>query len=487
MMRVRKASLGQLKQLSEGGFGKVYRVDEKMYRLPGDPAPLAYKEFTSEVQEQAQAAERAVQFREQMRPRDRADLDEHAVWPRALVEDQAGVIIGLLMPLILPDFFFRGPDPDTGQMSDRPRGIEWLFTDAAYRAAAQVDIPDIDMIERLIVLGKLVYAIGRLHKLSWVFGDISGKNAVFALEPPRILLLDCDGAAPIADQGRNQGNTPTWEPPESMVSPPPGQPKQHILQTPDTDVYKLGLAIVRGLTEAMQARKPDALAGGNLLDPPGFLLVARTLDANPHLRPTAKELYTCLQGIVAARARPPEVTFARVRKPFMLRGQGAWIDWQIKNATAVTVWAAGQQHRVDLAQYPDGFPFKPVDSGPVRLTVTNRLGSLPYDLGEITLYELPSYSVNLGTLPTPWIPDLPPFSLKSLGPVLDRVPAVQLPELPPVPSLQTYDLIDTLMKGTVLSVRLPRFAEAVLDASRAVADLIWDDAVQRAEATRPVP
>jgi hypothetical protein len=474
-MRVRKASLGQLKQLSEGGFGKVFRVDENTYKLPGDPAPLAYKEFTSEVAAQALAAERAVAFRERMTSDTRADLDRHAAWPRALVEDTAGATIGLLMPLIATAFFFRGPDPDTGQMSDRPRGIEWLFTDASYRAAAQADIPDIDMTERLIVLGKLVYAVGRLHKLGWVFGDISGKNAVFALEPPRILLIDCDGAAPLADQGRVQGHTPTWEPPE------------HGLQTPVSDVYKLGLAIVRGLTEAMQARKPDALAGGSVLNPAAFLLVARALDSNPRQRPTAKELYACLQGVVAARALPPEVTFAQIRKPFILRGQDVWIDWQLKNATTVTVSAAGQRYPVDLVQYADGFPFKPGQSGPVSLTVTNRLGSVSYDLGDITLYELPPMSVSLGTLPAPQVPDLPPFSLKSLGPVLDQVPAVRLPDLPPVPSLQTYDLIDTLMRGTVLSVQLPRFAESVLEASRAVADHIWDDAAQRAEAARPVP
>ena len=54
-MPVRKADLGPLTKISEGGFGVVYRVPQ--YRMPGDPTtPLAYKEFTKELAEQAQAA-----------------------------------------------------------------------------------------------------------------------------------------------------------------------------------------------------------------------------------------------------------------------------------------------------------------------------------------------------------------------------------------------------------------------------------------------
>src|SRR5262249_46287766 len=186
------------------------------YRLPNDPAPLAFKKFTKHVAEQAASAERAVAFRAAMDAAGQADLDRHSTWPRAVVEDQRGSVVGLLMPLIPPDFFFRGPDPDTGQPSSRPRDLMWLFTDAAYRAKAQVDVPDTDLTERLILLGKLSYIVGRLHKLGWVFGDISGKNAVWALEPPRMLLIDCDGAAPLSDPNRDQGHTNTWYPPESQ-------------------------------------------------------------------------------------------------------------------------------------------------------------------------------------------------------------------------------------------------------------------------------
>ena len=43
-MKVRESRIGALKFLAEGGFGKVFRVEA--FTLPGDPTPLAYKQFT---------------------------------------------------------------------------------------------------------------------------------------------------------------------------------------------------------------------------------------------------------------------------------------------------------------------------------------------------------------------------------------------------------------------------------------------------------
>lgn len=477
-MRISQQSLGNRQLISEGGFGKVYRLES--YRLPGDPAPLAYKEFTTDVVDQARSAERAVRFRAAMAPGPQAKLDQVAVWPRALVEDQGGAIVGLLMPLIPKDFFFAGIDPMSGQKKDLARGIEWLFKDAAYMKKAQVDIPQPDPVERLILLGKLVYAVGLLHKVDWVFGDISGKNAVWALRPPRVLLLDCDGAAPLSDRSRVQGNTPTWEPPKLASA-------HHGLQDTATDVYKLGLAILRALTQTMQAKDPAPIIAGQAVDAAGAMLIARAVDGTPGVRPSARELYDYLQRVVALSARPPEVGFARLRKAFLIRGQDARVDWQITNATEVTVSAAGQDHKVDPRQHFDGYSFRMGQSGPVTLTVSNNLGSLGLDLGEVSLYELPPLSVNVPPLAAPHIPSLPRLSLDSMAPVISKLPAIRLPVTPPVPALQTYELVDTLMRGTVIAPTPPDVAAAVLGASRAVAQTLWDDARRRAEATRPAP
>src|SRR5215813_12641909 len=118
-MKLTKASLGSLTYLAEGGFGRVFRADK--FRLPGDPAPLAYKEFTVDANVQARSAAAAVAFRDGLGEDDRAELDLYSAWPRALVEEPPGTVRGLLMPLIPADFFCSQADPDTGNMTSKPR------------------------------------------------------------------------------------------------------------------------------------------------------------------------------------------------------------------------------------------------------------------------------------------------------------------------------------------------------------------------------
>src|SRR5271170_5825441 len=109
-MQVNRAALGPLEELAEGGFGKVYRA--RLYHLPSDPSPIAFKESTTKVTEQGTAAKNAVLFRELLKPSDRADLDRCTVWPRAVVVER-GTVVGLLMPLISDEFFFDLIDPAT--------------------------------------------------------------------------------------------------------------------------------------------------------------------------------------------------------------------------------------------------------------------------------------------------------------------------------------------------------------------------------------
>src|SRR5262249_52930301 len=170
-----------------------------------------------------------------------------------------------------------------------------------------------------------------------------------------VLLIDCDGAAPLADPGREQGHTPTWEPPECQLKALPGMPGQHVQQTKVTDVYKLGLVILRALTLTQQARDAARLVVGREIDAAGVVLLARGVNPNPGVRPTAKELYAYLRQVVAARVQPPQVIFARLRRQFLIRGQDARVDWQMANATGVTLSAGDQQYQVDLVQHFDGF------------------------------------------------------------------------------------------------------------------------------------
>ena len=57
-----------------------------------------------------------------------------------------------------------------------------------------------------------------------------------------------------------------------------------------------------------------------------------------------------------------------------------------------------------------------------------------------------------------------------MTPVLEAVPPVVVPEVPPVPSLPTADLIgnfrDTLIRGRAVPLQLPNLTDAVIAASR---------------------
>ena len=460
-MRIEKWRLKPLTRLSKGGFAVVYRVGG--YHLPGDSADLAYKEFTRDADVQAKSAAAAVAYRDGLSPFDRADLDEHAAWPRALVEEPRGHVTGLLMPLIPQDYFCRMEDPDTGVLGQRPLEMTWLAAGAAQRAAVQLNLQDVSKLERLILLGKLVYVIGRLHKHGWVYGDLSLRNVVFAVNPPRVMLIDCDGAAPLSDTSRRQATTPFWEPPEC---PPLGTLR---LQDDRTDIYKLGLAILRCMTPgkgATTARLPSGLTGA--LDPQGVTLITRALGADRDQRPQAAELYEYFYRAVAASIRPPEVVAARLRNPFRVRGHDVRIDWDINNATTATVIAGRRRFTVDLSQQPDGCAFQPDESGPVAIEVANRFGNLRVELGDVTLYDLPPFKVDFDRLPTLRLPRLPALPMKALDQVIARAPTVRLPKVPAVPSLDSFGLVKSPKQGAMPAVPLPQLGAAVAQASAAV-------------------
>lgn len=470
-MRVDKKSLGTLIPLAKGGFGEVFRVEG--FHLPGDPADLAYKEFTSDETIQVKAAEAAVSFRAALSAAEQADVDSHAAWPRALVEEPRGTVRGLLMPLIPDDFFRRMADPETGGLERRPLEMSWLAATAKQRDVADVDLRDVDKLERLILLGKLIFAIGRLHKHGWVFGDLSLRNVVFALEPPRVLLLDCDGAASLSDRTRQQATTPYWEPPEC---PPQGTRR---LQDDRTDVYKLGLAILRCMAPGKgAATDTSASRVVGALDAEGQTLVARAVGTDRGQRPSARELYDYFYRVVSAGVLAPEVTVARLRNPFRVRGQDVRIDWQISNAVAVTVIAGTQRFQVDPWRQPDGCVFRPDDSSPVAIEVNNRYGAIRAELGEVTLYELPPFKVDFGFLPALQVPKLPTLSMAALDRVIAGAPAAQLPEIPVVTSLDTFGLLQSVMESAMLTVPLPQFGAAVTDVSAAVAAALQAQADQ---------
>jgi hypothetical protein len=484
-MPVKKSDLGKLEPIAKGGFGLVFRVTGRPF--PGDETPLAYKEFTAEHDAQSRSARAAVMFRNRLSETDRRDFDECAAWPRELVTETDGKVSGLLMRLIPDDFFCELLDSETGTRTRKVRDIQWLATTQVQRDAAEIDLREIEQLERLILLGKLVWAVGRLHKHRWVFGDLSFRNVAFALNPPRMMLLDCDGAAALDDTERKQPSTPNWDPPECPIAPSPGQRRQ---QDDVTDVYKLGLAVLRCLSPgkgAMSTRNPDRLDGR--LDEAGIDLVRRALGTDRSQRPTAKQLYAYLHTVVSAVVRPPEVTYARLASPLCLRGMDAQIEWRISGADTISVIATGAgRQTVDLSSHPDGYVIKKPEPGPVRIEVANKFGMLPVKLGSLVSYELPPFTpFDPSGLPRPEIPQLNEFQTDHIRPLLDAVPAIRGPELPAIPALPTQELVDGLREAfaRVLPLPLPNMSAAVTEASRAVVGRAMNEALEYAVAQRP--
>jgi serine/threonine protein kinase len=494
-MPVRKADLGSLTKINEGGYGVVYRVPS--FRLPAAPAtPLAYKEFTKDEAEQAATAQRSVLFRELLSPRDRADLDRCAVWPRTLVEDNRAVS-GLLMPLIPDDFFLELTYAQTGQMQTELRDLQWLNATSKQLTANGLSA-DADFTERLALLAQLVYCVARLHKQNWLFGDISFSNAAYAINPPRMILLDCDGAisearAPL----RPAVSTFGWEPPEC---------ERLNVASKATDVYKLGLAVLRCLNpEGAGATIKDPKRLDGQLDPAGVALIARALSPDPALRPQAKELYHYLKATLDALISPPQVLTATLLTPARPRGSDVRVEFAVRSVTEVTITVGSDTPMTVPVRVPGqsqvhAFPGQ--GSGRVVLAAKNRFDSVRVDLGELEMFEVPQFDLAglVGALPRAPVPTLDSFNSDVLAPALKAVPKIDVPQVPRLPAMATGDLPRKLREMVLPdadlsgALRLPRIADIARLPDfgalagvplRATAESLVDAAAASAQAQRP--
>jgi hypothetical protein len=484
-MAVSRAKLEPLTLIAEGAFGKVYRTD---YRRASDPVSLAYKEFTVEDAERvaaADSAEAAVAFRNDLDPDERAQLDAYYAWPREPVEEPPGTVCGFLMPLLDEAFFCERIDEETDQLTSKPRDISWLIARKQTLLAAQVNLGGISHEERLFLMAKLAYAIGWLHKRRWVYGDLSFKNVVFALEPPRIMLIDCDGAADLDNADRKQFSTPFWVPPECSAGVA-GQPPKP--QDSSTDAYKISLAILRCLTPgpgASNTTSPARFRGA--LDQEGVGLITRALEEKGQDRPTVKELYAYLRRVTLPLVVMPSVVHAKLATHFRLRDQPFRIDWELTEADDITVLAAGGfRDDIKYADNRDGYVLRPRESGPVSIVVRNKYGSTRLELGEVTVYDLPPFHVDLNDLPDPQVPDIEAFSVEPLATALTARDGAEL-TFPAAPEIRTPDvpgLVAAVAPDSLISLPWPRVDDALIDVSVAMKDLILSVADKRAAALR---
>ncbi len=297
------------------------------------------------------------------------------------------------MPLLTDDYFITLPDPPAREVRD----LNWLIATPDQLQANGLE-QDIDHVERLLLLAQLCYAIGRLHKHGWVYGDLSYMNAAFALGPPRLMLLDCDGAARLTDLDRVQGVTPYWEVPELSGNPP-----AQVLQDHQTDVFKLALATLRCLTPGrMVATARNARRLDGVLPPAGVKLIGRALSPDRNERPTVKDLFIYLADTVAALTSPPEIDSARVVNPVCFSGQDVVLAWEVRGAKQIVVRAVGHPAvTLDPDHHPDGYVFKAPHSTEVVVEAVNRYGSAKAELGLVMIFDLPEVAVVIPGVSTP--------------------------------------------------------------------------------------
>ena len=298
--RLQRSQLGRLDQFAQGGQGRVYHAPD--LAIEDASGPLVFKEY-KDKRISINGLDRMTSFRERLSDYDGAVLDAVANWPLRVVEGDLGEAAGVILPLIQPDYFHELRRPN-GSVNRRPRDGQYLAQPR--ERCDRVGIPLVGMGDRYRFCRDLAFAIGFMHKREVCLGDISFGNLTYALNlSPCVYLVDCDafrlrGQAPVVPQF----HTPDWVPPEGSN-----------VQSARTDLYKLGLFVLRALTpRTLSAQNRDPSWADRALDPPGRVLLRRALgpDRNES-RTSAKEWYTYFNGALARR--PLKTTPHRARLP----------------------------------------------------------------------------------------------------------------------------------------------------------------------------
>jgi hypothetical protein len=282
--RVRRSRLSGLQQIGKGGQARIHLVPG--LKIPGETGPFVLKEYRDKTYS-ISGLDRLIGFRQRLTPGDRAFLDVIANWPLRVVETDGGQADGVILPLITPDFFHEIKVRNTRNRI--PRDGQYLAQPKARCDRAGVPLAGTG--DRYRFCRDLAWAIAFLHKREVCLGDISFGNLVHSLTLHRcVYLVDCDayrlkGTASIVPQL----HTPDWFPPEGKD-----------VQSERTDLYKLGLFILRVLAPvAYSAQNRDPSWADGLLDPRGRYLLRKALTSKPKAeRTTAKEWFAHFEGIL---------------------------------------------------------------------------------------------------------------------------------------------------------------------------------------------
>lgn len=358
--------------IGRGGQATVHRL--LSLRLPDCGGDLVYKRYRVPTLV-SDGVPDLIRCRSGMAADTRRWLDRFTLWPVRAVVDRDQVL-GVVMPLIDPGFMHHIRH-DMGTLAHRPREAQWLMT-APELLARSTTSGDATTEDRFGVCRDLAAALRLLHDSGITFGDISPKNALWRVDDaPTLQLIDCDGARWAGTRTTvRQLNTPDWNPPE------PGP------LSPATDLYKLGLFVLRVLAPGRgQTGSRDPERARPLLGDIGTGMLAAALGAPPSGRPTAAQWFHHLT--TRAPVAPPSIHSVRLDDDVVVRGRPVVVEWDATGAIEVDVHLLdGPSVRV-AANEPPTATVSPLRSGPIRIVARNRFGETVRDTAPVFVLDPP--------------------------------------------------------------------------------------------------
>ncbi len=244
---VQRADLHGFKPLDEGGEGSVFVCDAPV----GDQAlssarTVVYKEYkeTKRASIDAEALGQLVRLPVELESEDTALLSSLAAWPTHSVLTE-GVSVGVLMPHVPATYYLRTERTD-GSVETILAKFELLLNGDDFLRRMGIHLTDLD---RLELLSSVAATLDFFHQRDIVVGDFSCRNLLFSVGPPAsCYFIDCDSMQLHGRSTLPIGETPEWE-----------LPSGEEVGTPEGDVYKFSLLVLRLFTGAQHHRDPRRL------------------------------------------------------------------------------------------------------------------------------------------------------------------------------------------------------------------------------------
>jgi hypothetical protein len=362
-------------ELGRGGQATVSALPE--FTLPDLPGELVFKKYHVSPASAADLG-KIVHLRGRLPPVERTRLDAIASWPCRVVLAPGGTVIGVVMPRI-PRSYVDTLTLPYGGRTESLREVLNLFVPV--ERIRRVGRPVPTDRERFTVCRDLAAGLRFLHeRLDVVFGDINGRNELWRVgASPTVMFLDCDAVRPRGSvAATKQLNAPDWEPPE----------RTQLNGT--TDLYKLGLFILRVLTPGDQAStRVDPAAARGLLDDAGFDLLTRAVGPVPRARPTAAEWTVHLSRMLGDPVTPPALDDAALDRRLVPAGHPVEVRWRATDAAWLDIVLPGRVERVDGRAGSGVVTVAPDRTGPVVVRAGNDYGVAERALGPVTVVPMP--------------------------------------------------------------------------------------------------